>query len=175
MTLVWIGLGAVVVVAAVLAMRGSKGEASGAPPSAPDEPATTPATTQAAAAPAAAASASGRVEHVMLETEGAAYGAVPPYGTIERTATGLTFTAQTRIVSASGVDLFSGEGSSTMQSMGSMEMGEFAFAIPLEGATATADEGGLDLDADGQRYRLIGLGPAAETLPKLLRSAGVEV
>ncbi len=57
--------------------------------------------------------------------------------------------------------------------MGSMEIGTFAFSVPVAGASATEADGGFDVVAGGETYRFVGLGPASIEVPKLLRAAGL--
>lgn len=150
---------------------GDDGAAPLGGPAAAPTPAPSPAPT--VPPPAATAAPTGRIEHVMLETGGSVYGAVPPYGNLTLEGDVLRYEATTSIVSASGSVLFSGEGSSTLQSMGSMEMGNFVFTVPTRGSSASEADGGVDVVADGETYRFVGLGPGSVEVPKLLRAAGI--
>lgn len=152
---VMLGLGGAFFVVAVgivlfLASRGRSKAA--ATESAASAAGTDAAASSAASAPATGAAASGapttgaptnqQLERLLVEVDGMILGAVPPYGVIQFVGTMAHFTAQTRIVAAAGDGVLGGDASSTMQSLGSMEMGEFTCDLDLAGASIEMEPGG---------------------------------
>lgn len=118
------------------------------PPSAPPPAAPAP---RPEAAPAPARSAPEPLQQVLLEFEGMILGAIPPFGTVTFADGVVRYEAHSRIVAATAGGLLGNDGGSTMQSMGSMEIGEFVVEFPLEGA-AISDE------PDGDGVRLVSAG-----------------
>ncbi len=116
-----------------------------APPAAP--PAVGPMPRKAPPAP---------LEQVMLEVEGMLLGAIPPFGTLTFDDGVARFSAHSRIVAATASGLLGNDGGSTMQSMGSMEIGDFVVEFPLDGATVSdePDGGGLRVVSAGRSGRL---------------------
>ena len=96
----------------------------------------------APASPPPSAPDNERIERLLVEVDGMILGAVPPYGVIDFDGTIAHFTAQTRIVAAAGDGVLGGDASSTMQSLGSMEMGEFTCDLDLAGASIAMEPGG---------------------------------
>ena len=103
------------------------------------------------------------------------HGAMPPFGKLLATPAGLVFEAGSRVVSAAGDHLDDSDGATTMQSLGSMEMGAFRFEIP-RGATQKVEFHGARaiLHVDGITYVLEGLGPSAKTLALWLQGNGFD-
>jgi hypothetical protein len=136
-------------------------------------PASSPAAPVQPSAPAAAKP--DVVERIMLDADGAVFGAVPPFGSLRIEDDNLVFTAVSRIVSATGSGLFDGDGSSTMQSMGSMESGDYRYEIPLrdDGDTnCKLDDDAVVIVVGGKAHRFIPLGGGKATLHAFLRNAG---
>lgn len=144
-----LGIVAVVAVAAgalgwtLLRSRGS------AAPS--DAPAVVEAPTAAAAPPRPEPPArAAPIGRVMLERKGLVLGAVPPYGTLEIDSEGRArFAAATKIVGATASSLLGGDGGSTMQSLGTMEMGAFEERFSVRGADVRMDEAGHGVWVEG--------------------------
>ncbi len=160
--LVGVGIAAIVAIAAAVMLR-SKPVAPAAP---------------VAAVPTAAAPpppvVDGPFERVTLELQGTVYGAVPPFGQFDKTDDGVVFTAQSRVVAADDGGMATGDGASTIQSLGTMEFGEFRYAFTAEevGALDTGDgepETALHLNHDGKAHRLVGLGGRGAELAAWLK------
>ena len=113
----------------------SKGAAPKPPqsPPKPAQPATEPVriatgSTRAAAAPVAVNPAQD-LKMICCQVQGAMHGAMPPFGKLQVTPQGLLFEATSRVISKAGDALDSSDGATTMQSLGSMEMGQYRFEI----------------------------------------------
>jgi hypothetical protein len=168
-----LGVGLVALIAFVVYMV-RKREPSGTTAQADaSTPAAMPATPRA---PAPQAAASATVERVMIDVDGAVFGAVPPFGKLWREGDALVFEAQTRIVSATGSGIFDGDGSSTMQSMGTMETGSYRFELPCgadASTTCRADDDSFVLDVDGKTHRITPVGATRDALAAFLRAQGL--
>lgn len=148
----------------------------------PHQPATAPKPRQAAtlsmlpqvAATSPNASAS-ELKMVSCEVDGKLHGAMPPFGRLVVEDGGFAFEAASRVVALSGA-LASGDGASTMQSVGNIEMGKFRYDIALTQVAATAFEGGHKavIEAEGRRYVFEGFGPSAKLLHDWLRGRGLQ-
>lgn len=149
--LIGIAVAGLFVVVAALMMR----QKTNAPVPAPEaEP------TAAAPAPATKTDA---FERVTLEQDGTVYGAVPPFGVFTREGDIAVFTAKSRVVAADNAGIATGDGASTIQSLGSMEFGEFrhTFTPAQVAALDTGDntpESALLISDDEHTFRLVGLG-----------------
>ncbi len=152
--LVAIGLAVVAVIAIVafvLIRRSSTAQVAGSGANTPATEAPRPASP--APAPTAPAPPE-RLERLLVEVDGMILGAVPPYGMVEFDGTHAHFVAQTRIVAAAGDGVLGGDASSTMQSLGSMEMGQFTCDLELDGAT-------IEMEPDGEGVRVVSGGRSA--------------
>jgi len=109
---------------------------------------------------------------VSCETAGAVHGAMPPFGSLRVDGDTLRYQAGTRLVAMAGGGLASGDGASTMQSLGSVERGDYQFAIAraeirsvtLAGSSATVEA--------GTTFRFEGLGASGGQLAPWLRGHG---
>ena len=182
----WIAIAIVVVLAAgagaFLTMRG-RGTASAPPPPAPVAPTPTPkpATPRPAAARSrapsvvVAANPAEDLKMICCQVHGAMHGAMPPFGKLLVTATGLLFEASSRVISKAGDALDSSDGATTMQSLGSMEMGQFSFEIPRSATQKVEFSGSkATLWVDDNVFVLEGLGPTAGTIAGWLQANGFD-
>ncbi len=103
------------------------------------------------------------------------HGAMPPFGKLRLTPDGLLFEATSRVTSKAGDALDSSDGATTMQSLGSMEMGQFRFEIPRSATQKVQFQGAkATLYVDDAVYVLEGLGPSAGTLAGWLQANGFD-
>lgn len=136
------------------------------------QPSPAPAGAQAAAAPAAS-SVPGTVERVSCNYEGAVHGAMPPFGTLSWTGTAIVFEAKSRIVAKAGT--LGDDDSSTLQSLGAVEMGRYRFEI--EKATIQRVDFSLNtavLHADDAVYTVEALGGGGPKLKAWLVDKGLD-
>jgi hypothetical protein len=122
-----------------------------------------------------AASGDAELKMVSCEVDGKLHGAMPPFGKLTCDGQMLTFDAVSRVVALSGA-LASGDGASTMQSMGSIEMGKFRYELPLGEVAAVAYDGTrqAQLTCGGKTYAFEGLGPSAKLLHSWLAGHGIK-
>ena len=163
--LVGVGIAAIVAAAVALMLR-AKPAVSAAPVAA----------IPTAAAPPPAV-VDGPFERVTLEVQGTVYGAVPPFGQFDDAADGVVFTAQSRVVAADDGGMATGDGASTIQSLGTMEFGEFRYTFTADDVKALdvgdgEPETALHLNHDGKTHRLVGLGGRGVELATWLRDHG---
>ncbi len=103
------------------------------------------------------------------------HGAMPPFGKLHLTESGLTFEATSRVTSKAGDALDSSDGATTMQSLGSMEMGQYRFEIPRSATQKVQFQGAkATLYVDDVVFTLEGLGPSAGTLAGWLQANGFD-
>jgi hypothetical protein len=112
---------------------------------------------------------------ICCQVGGAMHGAMPPFGKLHLTDTGLLFEATSRVISKAGDALDSSDGATTMQSLGSMEMGQYRFVIPRSATQKVQFQGAkATLYVDDDVYTLEGLGPSAGTLASWLQANGFD-
>ena len=103
------------------------------------------------------------------------HGAMPPFGKLHVTPDGLLFEATSRVISKAGDALDSSDGATTMQSLGSIEMGQFRFEIQRSATQKVQFLGNkATLFVDDAVYVLEGLGPSARTLAGWLQANGFD-
>ncbi len=103
------------------------------------------------------------------------YGMMPPFGQIHAEGSRLVFTSTSRVTSASSSGIDSSETASTMQSVGSFEIGQFHFelnrgdilSVQIDGSRAT-------IDTPAGPYSFEGVGTSARQLIPWLRDHGVQ-
>ncbi len=183
--LIGVGVALLVVGVATMWMRG-KGDptdtAAGASaasdasdtPAAPDAKAAARAETGAAQDPGAEAA----LDRITLEIKGMVYGAVPPFGRLEVQDGVVTFTAQSRVVGADDGGIATGDAASTIQSLGTMEFGEFSHTYdPTKVTELDVGDGepetALQLTVDGDTHRMVGLGGRNVELASWLKARGI--
>ena len=112
---------------------------------------------------------------VSCEVDGKLHGAMPPFGRLLAEDATIAFEASSRVVALSG-NLASGDGVSTMQSVGNIEMGKFRYEFNVTAVSASEFEGAQKaiIEADGRRYVFEGLGPSAKLLHDWLRGHGLQ-
>ena len=181
----WIAIALVVLIAAgasgLLLKRARKADEPAKPTSPP-----TPVAVQASPvrtatartrAPAAAAvlNAAEDLKMICCQVQGAMHGAMPPFGKLHVTPTGLLFEATSRVISKAGDALDSSDGATTMQSLGSMEMGQYRFEIPRESTQKVQfHDNKATLYVDGEVFVLEGLGPSGGVLAGWLQANGFD-
>lgn len=117
----------------------------------------------------------GEVRGICCQVHGSMHGAMPPFGKLFATPAGLVFEATSRVISAAGGGLDDSDGATTMQSLGTMEMGTFRFEIPRDATQKVVFQGArATLSVDGTEYVLEGLGPAGKTLALWLQGNGFD-
>jgi hypothetical protein len=175
MTYAVLGLGLLIVAAiALLAMRGKKPTGSTALPSEPAVPAA-PVARTASAVDAGTAPAP-ELKLVSCTVGHGVHGAMPPFGRLRSSDQGLVFEASSRVMAASTAGFASGDGASTMQSVGSVEMGQFRFDVPR------ADIQGIDIEGpkvvirtSAETFSFEGIGSSGKQLLPWLRDHGFSV
>lgn len=169
----------VAIVVLVLRSRQAPPPAASAPPAPTPAPAARVSGAQSAAARPASgavgAAIAGDLRMVCCQVRGAMHGAMPPFGKLSTTPTGLVFEANSRVISAAGDAIDSSDGATTMQSLGTMEMGQFRFEIP-RAATQRVEFSGnkAKLFVDRDTFVLEGLGPSAKQLSAWLQGNGFD-
>lgn len=167
MMFAFIGLGAVLVaVIAIVVLRGKK-----APAQHEELPrvATLPASVEVGTPAAELKKVSCTVGHGV-------HGAMPPFGLLRASEQGLVFEASSRVMAASTAGLASGDGASTMQSVGSVEMGQFRFEVPRADLQRVESTGAkVVFHTAEETYTFEGIGPAAQQLQPWLRDHGFSV
>ncbi|MBI5610215.1 MAG: hypothetical protein HY902_15165 [Deltaproteobacteria bacterium] len=136
-------------------------------PQAP-EPASIPAPPAAPAAPPVAAT----FDRVSCNLGGAVHGAMPPFGKLSMDGDVLIFEATSRVVTKTGA--LADDGSATLQSLGSVEMGQFRFEWPRASITGVEFHSQTaTLHCDGHTYQIEGLGGHGAALKGWLVAQGV--
>jgi hypothetical protein len=131
--------------------------------------------TTRASAPPVSVNPADDLKMVCCQVGGAMHGAMPPFGKLHVTPTGLLFEATSRVISKAGDALDSSDGATTMQSLGSMEMGQYRFEIARSATQRVEFKGGkATLYVDGEVYMLEGLGPSGGVLGDWLRGNGFD-
>ncbi len=168
--MVWIAAAAfavVLVVVAVVAMRRKPGVPDQQAPQTP-APVAIPAPPATPAAPPVAAT----FERVSCNLAGAVHGAMPPFGKLTVADDVLIFEATSRVVTKTGA--LADDGSATLQSLGSVEMGKFRFEWPLTAISGVEFQSQTaTLHCDGQTYHIEGLGGHGAGLQGWLAGHGV--
>ena len=126
-----------------------------------------------AAAPADSSAPSPDLTGVSCAADGAVHGALPPFGRLAFAEETLAYEAGTRVVAKDG-GLDSGDGASTMQSLGTIERGNYRYTIAradLESVDVAGHR--VTVNAGGRSYVFEGIGPSATKLGAWLRSHGV--
>ncbi len=180
----WIAIAIVVLIAAgvsaYLLLRGRAAANVPArthtPPAEPQTALPRPATTRTRApAVVTPLNAAEDLKMICCQIHGAVHGAMPPFGKLHVTPTGLLFEATSRVISKAGDALDSSDGATTMQSLGSMEMGQYRFEIPRSATQKIQFQGAkATLWVDEDIYVLEGLGPSAGTLAGWLQANGFD-
>lgn len=178
MTYAVLGLGLLVVaVIAFLALRGKKPGDSAGLPTATSTPApiASPRTSAVTDLDAGTAPAP-ELKLVSCTVGHGVHGAMPPFGRLRTSEQGLVFEASSRVLAASTAGFASGDGASTMQSLGSVEMGQFRFDVPRADVQALEAAGSKVVVRTGtETYTFEGLGASAKQLVPWFRDHGYAV
>lgn len=104
------------------------------------------------------------------------HGAMPPFGRLRAIETGIVFEASSRVMAATAAGFDSGDGASTMQSLGSVEMGQYRFdVLRAEVQELSAAGPRVTVRTSGETYIFEGVGPTARQLQPWLRDHGYDV
>ncbi len=169
MTIAFIGLVAVIVaVLAILVLRGKK-------PPAPHEDlprvATVPVPT-----PIEKSAPAPELKMVSCTVGHGVHGAMPPFGRLQSSEQGLVFEASSRVMAASNAGFAMGDDASTMQSVGSVEMGQFHFDVARADLQRVESNGTkVVFQTSQETYTFEGIGPTAKLLQPWLRDHGYSV
>jgi len=166
--MVWIAAAAIAVVLVVLAVLVTRRK-----PGVPAEPmAQAPEPASIPAAPPAKVPVPDAFERVSCNLAGAVHGAMPPFGKLTMAGDVLIFEATSRVVTKTGA--LADDGSATLQSLGSVEMGQFRFDWPLAAITSLEFHSQTaTLQHDGHTYQIEGLGGHGAALRGWLVAQGV--
>jgi hypothetical protein len=111
-------------------------------------------------------------DRVSCTLSGAVHGAMPPFGKLTLAEGALCFDASSRVVTKTGA--LADDGSATVQSLGSVEMGQFHFEWPLSAITGTEFKSHtVTIHCDGQAYQIEGLGGHGAALKDWLTAHGI--
>lgn len=104
------------------------------------------------------------------------HGAMPPFGRLRAIDTGLVFEASSRVMAATNAGFDSGDSASTMQSLGSVEMGQYRFDVVRAEVQALSAAGPrVTMRTGSETYTFEGIGPTARQLQPWLKDHGYDV
>lgn len=112
---------------------------------------------------------------VSCTVDNGVHGAMPPFGRLRAIDTGLVFEATSRVMAATGEGFATGEGATTMQSVGSVEMGKYRFDVARAEVRSVVAEGKrVTVKTTGKTYLFEGIGPTAKQIVPWLHDHGYD-
>jgi hypothetical protein len=108
----------------------------------------------------------GQLTRVSCKDTDAMYGAMPPYGVLSMDGDVLCFTARSRVITKAAA----GDGSQTLQSLGTVELGEFSLRLTRITSVRLAGNKAFAQGREGQ-WELAVLGVSPDELRQFCQQA----